>query len=111
MSILINKEVFGCFAESCPFYTSPKYSHALNTRKAILIQILNENSIECYYPICADFQSDLSYLIGKKSQHKISSVKKIVGKKFRHWKNNSSLFIDEFFLPGYLETLIELKKH
>ena len=33
----------------------------------------------------------------KKSWHKISSVKKIVGKKFRHWQNNSSLFTDEFF--------------
>ena len=33
----------------------------------------------------------------KKSRHKISSVKKIVGKKFRHWESNLSLFSDEFF--------------
>ena len=33
----------------------------------------------------------------KKSRHKISSVKKIVGKTFRHWENNSSLFTDDFF--------------
>ena len=33
----------------------------------------------------------------KKIRHKISSVKKIVGKKFRHWPNNSSLLTDGFF--------------
>ena len=44
------------------------------------------------------------YLIGrKKSQHNILSVKKIVGKKIRH-------FLSTNFLIGYLKTLIELKK-
>ena len=38
----------------------------------------------------------------------MSSVKKITGKKFGLWQNNSSLFTDNFFLPGYLKT-IELK--
>ena len=33
----------------------------------------------------------------KKSRHKTSSVKKIAGKKFRHWQNDSSLFTDQFF--------------
>ena len=33
----------------------------------------------------------------KKIRHKISSVKKIVGKKFRHWPNNSSLLTDGIF--------------
>ena len=39
------------------------------------------------------------YLNGrKKTRHEISSVKKIVGKKFRHWQNNQSLFTEEFFV-------------
>ena len=33
----------------------------------------------------------------KKSRHKISQVKQIVGKKFHLWQNNSSLFTDDFF--------------
>ena len=33
----------------------------------------------------------------EKSGHEILSEKKIVGKKVRHWQNNSSLYTDEFF--------------
>ena len=36
----------------------------------------------------------------QKSWHKISLVKTMVGKKFRRWQNNSSLFTDEFFCPA-----------
>ena len=47
----------------------------------------------------------------KTLKRKNSSVKKtVVGKKVRNWQNNSSLFTDEYFLPGYLKTLIEFKK-
>ena len=48
----------------------------------------------------------------EKSRHKPLSVKKkkIAGKKFRHWQNNSLLFTEEFFLPGCQKTLTKLKK-
>ena len=39
----------------------------------------------------------IQYLLGKKSRHKILSVKKIVGKIYPYWQNNSSLFTDDFF--------------
>ena len=45
----------------------------------------------------------------KKSGHKISSVKIIVGKKFRHWQNNSLHFTDEFFNPAIWKHQLNLK--
>ena len=47
----------------------------------------------------------------KKSGHEILSEKKIVGKKVRHWQNNSSLYTDEFFCLAIWKILIELKKN
>ena len=46
----------------------------------------------------------------KKIRHKISSVKKIVGKKFRHWPNNSSLLTAGFFFAWLSENINGIKK-
>ena len=62
------------------------------------------------FPLTLFFVSRFVCLTGKRMNRlKISSIKKIVGKNFVTGKIIRH-FLPTTFLPGYLKTLIELKK-